>query len=301
VLYQGEVVGDAQVTLVAAEHSQPVVRSDVDLTYLNTDFMSQAGLADLLVQEPQDRRALPAMEVVYQRLRGEAGRPVTFLSGSPRFFKRVLEGKMALDGVQQDGLVLKPFKDIVGANLDSLELGEVLPGLKEQVGYKLFWLLKMRRELPAGTPEILMGDDSEADVVVYVLYHRFLSQELDAEGLLAELGALEVADFWLDAIEPLLPDIQVGPSGQVAAIYINRTGVGDEHFPVAEWSGQGLVRHHSGAWPLILDMYEEGWVSADDVQRVRQRLEEVGVDAQARAQAVEQADFLEPEAAAGFE
>lgn len=302
VSYQGDVVGQAQVTLVGMERSDPVVRSDVDLTYLDTDFMSSAGLAGLVVQEAKDRRALPAMEVVYKELRGEQGRPVTFLSGSPRFFKRTLEGKMALDGVQQDGLVLKPFKDIVGANLESLDLDQIVPGLKEQIGYKLFWLLKMRSELPPGTPEILMGDDSEADVVVYVLYHRFLSQQLDAAGLVAELETLEVASFWLDAIEPLLPGINVTAQGEVAAIYINRTGVGDEHYPVADWSGaEGLVRHHSGAWPLALDLYEEGWVDEAGVNLVREQLTALGVTDAQRGDALAEADFLDEETLARFE
>ena len=42
------------------------VRSDVDLTYLNTDFMSATGKLKLLTDRASDRQTLAAMEVVYR-------------------------------------------------------------------------------------------------------------------------------------------------------------------------------------------------------------------------------------------
>lgn len=295
VIYDDEPVGDALVTLLAADHDQPIVRSDVDLTYLNTDFMSSAGLAGLVVDDASKRDALPAMETLYQRLRGDQGRPVTFLSGSPRFFKRTLESKMRLDRVEQDGLVLKPFKDIVTTNINDLDFDEIVPELKEQIGYKLFWLLRLRAELPPTTPELLMGDDSEADVVVYALYHRLLSGQLDPDAFMDQLDQLDVAASWQADIARVLPNVSVEPSGQVAAIYINRTGVGGEHYPVSDWSEDGLVRYHTGAWPLALDLYEEGHLSQQDADAVRQRLLTLGQTQDQLDAAALDADFLDPD------
>ena len=43
---------------------------------------------------------------------------------------------------------------------------------------------------------------------------------------------------------------------------INRTGKPNPRFPVADWTAPGLTRAHAGAWPLALDLFEEGHLSA---------------------------------------
>ncbi len=107
--------------------------------------------------------------------------PLSFLSGSPNFFKMVLEEKAQLDGIAEDGIVLKPFKDIIASKVTEVDLGGVVPALEEQVGYKLTALLRLRLDVPVDTREILLGDDSEADAVAYALYHQLTSRQLTAE------------------------------------------------------------------------------------------------------------------------
>ena len=193
---RGRVAGAATARLLAPQvPGQPpqapglIVRSDVDLTYLNTDFMSTTAKLALLVQRGGERSALPAMQSVYRGLRrgadSAADVPLTYLSGSPNFFKMVLEEKTRIDQVLQDGVVLKPFKDIIAAKVTDVDLGAIVPALEEQVGYKLTALLKLRLDVPPDTKEILMGDDSEADAVAYALYHRFTSKQLTAAELVA--------------------------------------------------------------------------------------------------------------------
>jgi hypothetical protein len=281
-----KLVGLVPATLLALDHSGSLVRSDVDLTYLNTQFVSALDKIELLGDEAKDRKALPAMEVVYPAIRGGAdgaqNRSLVFLSGSPKFFKRILEGKMALDGVQQDGVVLKPYKDIVVGNLLDFDFGGIIPELEEQVGYKLYWVMRLRLEAPAAAPEILMGDDSEADIVVYVLYHRFTSGELDEAGLMAELEKVDVAKAWSDSIAELAPQVLAHLAGQappVEAIYINKTGLDTAHFPVADWNVDGITRYHYGAWPLTLDLYQSGFISKTDVQGVKDRFIALGKSA----------------------
>ncbi len=281
VTFDGRATGSSTARLLARDHSALLIRSDIDLTYLLTDFHSRQALADLLGQDATERTALPAMETVYRALRGGAtndeDRPLVFLSGSPTFFKRTLEGKAALDRIEQDGLVLKPFAAIVAGNVEDHALRNVVPELKEQIGYKLYWLLRLRTEVPPTASEVLLGDDSEADFVVYSLYHRFVGQDLDVAGLLDELEGVGVAPAWRDRIAEVAPEVEtLGATGRVQAIYINQTEKPSERYSVSDWAVAGLSRHHRGAWPLILDLFEEGWVTEEHVGAVADRLMELG-------------------------
>lgn len=298
----GREIGRAPARLLAPEHADPVVRSDIDLTYLWTDFQSKSGLAGLLVQGASERQALPGMPELYQGLQGpspDAWRPVTFLSGSPTFFKRTLEGRMALDGIRHAGIVLKPMKDI--ATGGEVPLDEIVAALHEQVGYKLFWLLKLRAEIPPGTPEILMGDDSEADFVVYNLYERLTTGELSLADLGRELEALGVAPLWREAIANGAPAALAHLAGTkpVIATYIHDTGK-PSAIPLAPWVLPGRTRVHGSAWSLALDLHEESWIDAQSVDRVCAALVAKGEPAeslQAEAQAAVSAGWLRAETA----
>jgi hypothetical protein len=45
---------------------------------------------------------------------------------------------------------------------------------------------------------------------------------------------------------------------------------------VASWTVPGLTRYHTGAWPLALDLFEEGRMSGPAVGAVKARLLELG-------------------------
>jgi hypothetical protein len=309
-LVRGKLAGTASARLLAPGAPVIAVRSDVDLTYLNTDFMSATGKLKLLTDRASDRQTLAAMEVVYRALRRGASaqedRPLSFLSGSPNFFKMVLEQKMRLDQIPQDGVVLKPFKDIIAAKVTDLDLGAIVPALEEQVGYKLTALLRLRLEVPVETRELLMGDDSEADAVAYLLYHQFTSRQLTTEQLLARLDEVKVDAGWKALAATLAPQVlAVLPAeAPVVAIYINATGKPNARFPVATWSVPQLTRLHTGAWPLALDLFEEGRVSGPAVMAVKARLLELGqtpADLSAAAQAAVAAGFVRMETVAAFQ
>ena len=86
-------------------------------------------------------RALPR-----QRARGGAARSfVYFVSASPPQIGRAIREKLALDGVEIDGIV---FKD----QLQHLVRGR-FRYLREQVGFKLAELLKARLAAPPGAAE----------------------------------------------------------------------------------------------------------------------------------------------------
>jgi hypothetical protein len=298
---RGQVAGTATARLLAAGAPAVVVRSDVDLTYLNTDFMSTTGKLELLVQRAADRQTLPAMELVYRGLRRGGSSaddlPLSFLSGSPNFFKLVLEEKMRRDRVAEDGVVLKPFKDIIAAKVTDVDLGGIVPALEEQVGYKLSALLRLRLDVPVETREILLGDDSEADAVAYYLYHQLTSRQLALDALLARLDEVKVDATWKTVIADLAPKVVAVLPAQppVIAIYINATGKPNARFPVATWTVPALTRYHTGAWPLALDLFEDGRMSGPAVAAVKARLLALGqkpADLSAAAAAGVSAGFL---------
>ena len=295
-VYEGQVVGAGAARILPPEYAGLVVRSDVDQTYLATDFHSATAMMGLLTETASEKTNLPAMEVIYRALRagadGQADRPLTYLSGSPGFFKRTLEAHMALDAIEQDGLVLKPMGDIALGELRGGHPRQIIPALEEQVGYKMAALLSLRLAIPPTTGEILMGDDSEADFVVYTLYHRFTAGELTASQLVETLTSepIAISDHWRQEIARLAPEVQARLSGHpppVKAIYINHTAVTGDRFEVDEWAVPGVTRYHQGAWPLALDLWESGWISDEAVEETRARLTTLGAeqpDAQAPRQ-----------------
>jgi hypothetical protein len=306
---QGRSAGRTTARLLDVGFTGLVVRSDVDLTYLDTHFARKRDMLSLLGQSARERATLPAMERVYSALRagasGSEDRALVFISGSPRFFKRVLEARMTLDGVDHDALLLKPFDEMVWSRMISLDLGAIVPALKEQVGYKLVHLMNGRLELPPKAGELLLGDDSEADYIVYSIYHRFMAGDLDIAELDKELGRAGLDASQREPVKALALKVRsvLPPSKVVHGIYINRTGFPNQHHSVKDWVVNGLTRYHTGAWPLILDLYEEGFVSKEAVTAVRKRLLELGQvekDLEAAREDGIKSGFLKRETVAAF-
>ena len=266
--YQGTLAGAFDVRLLEMSRTAPVIRSDVDKTYLSSEFSSASGLVSLVSSDATERDTLPGMDTLYQQL----DLPTVFLTGSPRFFTRTLRGKLAIDGVGYDGLIAKPFKDIVIGELSSLAPQQVIPQLKQQIAYKLYWLLRLRLELPPTTPEILMGDDSEADHVVYTLYHRILAGQLSTNGLSTELIDYDVSDAWRDKVVSLVPTVvaHVQPSGQVQAVYIRLTGA-QSHYPVSDYS-DALLIPHDGTLPMAMSLRQGGVLTQAGFEVVQAQL-----------------------------
>lgn len=274
--YQDNKVGSFDARLLPESFAAPVVRSDIDKTYLESNFQSVLGLMNLLSSDARERNSLPAMATVYQQLTSTS--PLTFLSGSPRFFSRIMESKMMLDAFHQDGMTLKPFKDIIMSNLLDFSPSQIEPELEEQIGYKLHALLRWRLEVPGDTSEILLGDDSEADHLIYSLYANLLSGALSEAAIEAELLSLGVASEWQSKIAPLLGLVTAhNTTGRVLAIYIRQTGSPSSAYLVDDYR-IALTRYHDGTWPIALDLYQQGWFDQAQVNAVRASLSDIGVD-----------------------
>ena len=75
---------------------------------------------------------------------------------------------------------------------------------------------------------------------------------------------------WKEEIAKLAPQVvtMLGDHDPVAVIYINKTGSVSERHLIERWEIPGVTRVHQGAWPLMLDLLEEGWVSEQAVGRL---------------------------------
>ena len=147
---------------------------DIDKTYLDTHFSRLGGLLRIPLEFAVDKGAIPGMPEVLRGLRRGAGEqvactPLYFVSASPTQLAGALAGRMRLDGVEYDGIVLKDWLAVLARRSPWR--------LSEQVGFKLCALLTLRRARPRSR-EILFGDDSERDAVAFDLYHRLLSGAL---------------------------------------------------------------------------------------------------------------------------
>ncbi|MBI3180318.1 MAG: hypothetical protein HYZ27_11695 [Deltaproteobacteria bacterium] len=158
---------------------------DLDRTYLDTRTDTLRDLLKTAFQKARDKLDYPGVATLLRALRrGPDGQlcPTYFVTASPPQLADVIAEKLAMDGVQFDGMY---FKD----NLRNLRPGR-FDRLREQMGYKLLALLHLRQNLPHGAVEMMFGDDSESDPQIYSLYGEILSGRIARNRLVARLAAL---------------------------------------------------------------------------------------------------------------
>lgn len=254
---EGCIIGTTSMRVLSPEYQGIVVRSDVDMTYLYTDFHSTSSILALLEQSASQRKSIDGMAEFYQLLRDRSGhnRPLTFISGSPVFFKRVLENKMRLDDVLHDEIVLKPFKALIS----KIGLGAI-PLLKEQIGYKLDTLLRLRQQIPPNSQEVLIGDDTEADPLIYALYAQLLRKEYSEEGLMKFLQEHDVSLYWQERIQEQLPLFwsSLGEKSAVLAIFIHQTKEDTEEF--AYWKNKKSIFFYRTVEDLKARLLHSSWM-----------------------------------------
>lgn len=171
-----------------------VYRWDLDRTYLDTEIHSVRGLVRAALEHASDKKTVPGAAALLKAVVAhDPEARIYILSGSPTQMRAVLEQKLALDGVRVDGLVLKD-------NLGNLRRGR-LRAVRAQIGYKLPQLLEDRVGTPAGADEMLFGDDSETDALIYATYAALLAGRIDREVL---IKVLTVGGAYPDAIERAL-------------------------------------------------------------------------------------------------
>lgn len=247
-----------------------ITRWDLDKTYLRTEFHTLRDLLRAALERPDQKRAVPGASRLLRELARHHAY-IHILSGSPRQMRRVLTERLALDGVRYDELTLKP-------NLQNL-LQLRFRALKDQLSYKLPALLearmKERYELQLGPcPEVLVGDDSEADAFVYSLYVDICLGRVDTHHLENVLAAGKVdaatSERCLEAVRSLRPLPSTSSStAPPFRILIHL----DQQTPPSRFASHGprLVPFHNYAQAALI-LLEDGHIPAVSAYRVAQEL-----------------------------
>jgi hypothetical protein len=203
-------------TLDAADRG-PCYTFDIDKTYLDTDFSSLSAALKIPLELAIDKRPYPGVPILIRALqRGTAAtgrdRPVFFLSASPKQMRGTLERRLVLDEIGLDGITLKDWAHVLRRRGPR--------GLRDQLGYKLWALMQARRELPAGTFDVLFGDDTESDPRIYDFYARVVAGECRG-GALAEALRREGVRR-PDALALVEMSEQLGAPSRVHRTFIHR-------------------------------------------------------------------------------
>ncbi len=188
---------------------------DLDKTYLKSEFETLRELVRIPFEKPEHKVAVPGVVPLIRGLRNvafAAGRQVHiyFISASPPQIAKAIKEKLALDGIEYDGIV---FKD----QLHHLVRGR-FRNLREQVGFKLTELLKSRMTLPAGR-EVLFGDDWESDPIIYSLYADIVAGRMALSEVDDILQAIGVDPQLIVEAKQLAT--KMVPAAAVSRIFIN--------------------------------------------------------------------------------
>jgi hypothetical protein len=282
-----------------------IYRWDLDKTYLKSDFETLRKMMRVPFERAEDKIDEPGVVALIRALKRSArqeGRSafVYFISASPPQIGRAIREKLALDGIDADGIV---FKD----QLQHLVRGR-FRYLREQIGFKLAELLKARLAAPPGAVEFLFGDDWESDPVIYSLYADVIAGRLDREALGAILVRLRIDPARLIEIEMLAR--RLAPADAVRRILINlerRTpparfrDFGARLVPTFNYFQTALVLHQEGVLPLravaevgrsliersaytrerlrnsLDDLGRRGYLAPVDVVALQQELQKMGI------------------------
>lgn len=236
---------------------------DLDKTYLDTTFESLGGLWRTVREKAFQKRNVPGTATLVRALRDDwqarhAGRkdfPIYFITASPPQLADKIHDKLAYDGIYPFGLFCK----------DNLK--NVKPGrwrrLTQQVGYKLQALLQLRLHLGENVRQILWGDDSEADAVIYSLYSDLCARRLQENEARQILRHFKVIGQQVDTILRLLEDIP--KQDPVEKIYINLAADTDAEYYLK--FGRRILPTYN-TFQLSLDLFQDQRLGPSQVVKV---------------------------------
>ena len=139
--------------------------------------------------------------------------------------------------------------------------------LNHQVGYKLQALLQLRTHLAENVRQILWGDDSEADAVIYSLYSDLCSRRLSEDQAREILRYFRVFGNQVDSIFEILESIP--HHDPVEKIYINLASDTDTEYYL-KFGRRTLPTYNS--FQLALDLFQDSRLSEAQVVKVSQDL-----------------------------
>jgi hypothetical protein len=201
-------VGKGKLRILPEKYESYITTSDIDQTYLATELNSKKGMLSTLFETPDEKFYLPGMPDLYQQLRKDTqDSPLCFISASPHFFRRTLLATIHNHEIETESLhlkylegtikgiadkmistVLSPdklFREGVGPALDRAKkyFKSTIQSLYDQLSYKLTILLQDRLYQPTKVKEILLGDNTESDYLIFSLYQLIIMGEIEGRAL----------------------------------------------------------------------------------------------------------------------
>lgn len=225
---------------------------DLDKTYLDTGFETLSGLIRTVREKAFQKRNIPGTGTLVRALRddwqalhqGKRDFPIYFITASPPQMEAKIHDKLAYDGIYPFGIFCKD-------NLKNLAPSR-WSRLTQQVGYKLQALLQLRLHLRREVKQVLWGDDSEADAVIYSLYSDLCARRIEEREARAILRHLKVMGHQVNAIFMLLESIPV--QDPIEKIYINLASDTDSDYYLK--FGRRIVPT-SNTFELALDLFQD--------------------------------------------
>lgn len=241
---------------------------DLDKTYLDTAIDSVRGLVQTLMEKALQKKNIPGTATLVKALRStwkehfpdSKDFPIYFVTASPPQMEEKIHQKLNLDGIYPFGIFFKDnFKNFKPSRFSFLRL---------QLGYKLQALLQLRLHLGDNIRQVLWGDDSETDAVIYSLYSDVCSRRLHSENLVELLKFFKVSK---EQIETILELQDVIPTHEpVDKVYINLATDTDPDYYL-KFGRRTLAT--TNAFQVALDLYQDGRLKEEQVGHVAEDLQ----------------------------
>ncbi|NCN42217.1 hypothetical protein GW916_13320 [bacterium] len=240
---------------------------DIDKTYLDTRFESLRGLWRIAVEKAFQKRNVPGTASLVRALRNhwqEKKRdkrdfPIYFITASPPQLEKRVHEKLNLDGIYPFGIFCKD-------NLKNLRLSR-WRRLTQQVGYKIQALLQLRLHLRDDVRQVLWGDDSEADEVIYSLYSDLCARRIEESELRKIFKVLNVTGPQVEVIFRLLESIPV--NDPVEKVYINLATDTDPEYYLK--FGRRIIATNN-SFQIAVDLFQDHRLSQVQVIQVARDL-----------------------------
>lgn len=202
------IIGMGNLRILPEKYNSFLTTSDIDQTYLATQLGSKKGMVSTIFETADQKLPLPGMPLFYEKLRKDTKTtPLVFISASPHFFRRTLHATIKHHNIEFESLHLKYLDGTIKGVWDKIAstafnlnelfkvgfnpavermkkfFGSTYQSLFDQLSYKLSILLQDRIYQPTKTKEILLGDNTESDYLIFTLYQLILLGELRGKPL----------------------------------------------------------------------------------------------------------------------
>ncbi len=236
---------------------------DLDKTYLDTHWQSVRDIFRASFADNYHRNNVPGTATLVNSLKQcweqkngqQKPFPIFFITASPPQMEKKIREKLLADEILPLGIF---FKD----NLRNLWPGRFWK-LRQHVGYKVTALMYLRTLLKKEISQVLWGDDSETDAVIYSLYSDICSRRLQGDECEKVLKSFQVSPEQVQRI--FATQAQIEAMDPVEKIYINLAVDTDPEYYM-KFGRRMLPSYNS--MQTSLDLFQDHRLQIEDILRV---------------------------------